>query len=420
MHQSEQNTFRSETYMRLIISFAALMFSVAILQLSIGSISPLDALSGVQEGFSKTEVGLLGSAHFFGFFIGCWWAPRLIGTVGHSRTFAVFAAVVTIGAIAHPMWIDVPFWMFLRVLSGLGVAGCYTVIEAWFQAKLTNDNRGRVMGVYRVVDIGASSVAQLMIGFLEPAAYLSYNILAILACASLLPLVLTTTKQPEAPASPRLHPIRTAITSPLGVAGVIVAGLSSSSFRMVGPLYGQDVGLSPLEIGKFLAIVLIGGALIQIPIGWVADKFDRRWVLIWVSFGSIFICSGFAFINPHNPNTIYVMAFIFGIFTYPIFSISMAHANDFTTPEQRVELNASLMFCYGIGAIFSPFIASVLIQNYGPSALFSYISVAHIGLVIFGLLRMRARPTVANKTGYRYTPRTTFTISKLLHRKNRD
>jgi len=85
-----------------------------------------------------------------------------------------------------------------------------------------------------------------------------------------------------------------------------------------------------------------------------------------------------------------------------------------------VELNASLMFCYGIGAIFSPFIASVLIQNYGPSALFSYISVAHIGLVIFGLLRMRARPTVADKTGYRYTPRTTFTVSKLLHRKNRD
>jgi MFS family permease len=276
------------------------------------------------------------------------------------------------------------------------------------------------MGVYRVVDIGASSVAQMMIGFVEPAAYLSYNILAILACASLLPLALTTSEQPKAPSHPRLHPIRAAITSPLGVAGVIIAGVSSSSFRMVGPLYGQDVGLSPLEIGQFLAIVLIGGALIQIPIGWVADKFDRRWVLIWVSIGSIFICSGFAFINPHNPNTIYIMAFIFGVFTYPIFSISMAHANDFTTPEQRVELNASLMFCYGIGAIFSPFIASVLIQSYGPSALFSYIAIAHIGLVIFGVMRMRVRPTVSDRTIYRYTPRTTFTIGKLLRRRNHD
>ncbi len=203
--------------MRLIISFAALMLSVALLQLSAGAISPLDVLSGTQEGFSRTQLGLLGSSHFFGFFIGCWWAPRLIGTIGHSRTFAVFAAMGTIGAIAHPMYIDAVFWIFLRILSGMCVAGCYTVIEAWFQAKLTNQNRGRVMGVYRVVDIGASSVAQLMIGFLEPAAYVSYNILAILACACILPLTLTTSKQPEAPARPRLHPIRTAITSPLGL-----------------------------------------------------------------------------------------------------------------------------------------------------------------------------------------------------------
>jgi MFS family permease len=406
--------------MRLLISFAALMISVMLLQLSTGAISPLDALSGIQEGFSKTQIGLLGSAHFFGFFIGCWWAPRLIGTVGHSRTFAVFAAMGTIGAIAHPMWIDVTFWTVLRILSGLCVAGCYTVIEAWFQAKLTNDNRGKVMGVYRVVDIGASSLAQMMIGFLEPGAYVSYNLLAIMACACILPLTLTTSKQPEAPSRPRLHPIRTAITSPLGVAGVIVAGVSSSSFRMAGPIYGQDVGLTPIQIGQFLAAVLVGGAATQIPVGWLADKYDRRWVLLWLSVTSIAICFAIAWVNSSDPTTIYTMAFLFGLFTFPIFSVSVAHANDFTTPEERVELNASLMFCYGIGAIFSPLIASALIQNYGPAALFNFISIAHAGLLIFGLMRMRVRPTSTEKTGYRYTPRTTFTVNKLLKRKKLD
>ncbi|MEH6361309.1 MAG: MFS transporter [Amylibacter sp.] len=406
--------------MRLLISFAALMLSVILLQLSTGAISPLDALTGLQEGFSKTQIGLLGSSHFFGFFIGCWWAPRLIGTVGHSRTFAVFAAMGTIGAIAHPMWIDITFWVGLRILSGLCVAGCYTVIEAWFQAKLTNDNRGKVMGVYRVVDIGASSLAQMMIGFLEPGAYISYNLLAILACACILPLTLTTSKQPEAPSRPRLHPIRTAITSPLGVAGVVVAGISTSSFRMAGPIYGQDVGLTPIQIGQFLAAVLIGGAVTQIPTGWLADKYDRRWVLLWLSVASVAVCFTMGWINSSDPTTIYLMAFMFGLLTYPIFSVSVAHANDFSTPEGRVELNASLLFCYGIGAIFSPLIASALIQNYGPSALFNFIMIAHIGLLVFGLIRMRARPTSTEKTGYRYTPRTTFTIGKLLRRKNLD
>jgi len=174
--------------MRLLISFAALFGSITLLQLSSGAIGPLDVLSGVQEGFSNAQIGLLGSAHFTGFFIGCWWAPRLMGTIGHSRAFAAFAAAGAIGAIAHPMLVEPTLWAGLRIMTGLSVAGCYTVIEAWMQAKLTNSNRGRVMASYRTVDIVASSLAQLMIGALTPASYISYNLLAILCCAALLPL----------------------------------------------------------------------------------------------------------------------------------------------------------------------------------------------------------------------------------------
>ena len=84
--------------MRLLISFAALFLSVVLLQLGTGGVAPLDAMSGVALGFSTAEIGSLGSAHFLGFFIGCWWAPRLMGTVGHSRAFAAFTAAGTIGS----------------------------------------------------------------------------------------------------------------------------------------------------------------------------------------------------------------------------------------------------------------------------------------------------------------------------------
>lgn len=406
--------------MRLLLSFAALLLSIAFLQLSSGAIGPLDALSGLETGFTRVQIGLLGSAHFVGFFIGCFWAPRLIGAVGHSRSFAMFATMGAIGAIAHPLFISAYFWLGLRILSGMCIAGCYTVIEAWFQAKVTNEIRGRVMSAYRVVDIGASSMAQLMIAFLAPASYVSYNILAILACMAIWPLALTQSQAPEVPKAPRLHPLRTAITSPLGVAGVITAGVTSSSFRMVGPIYGSDVGLNASEIGTFLAIVLIGGALAQFPVGYLADKFDRRRVLIAISIASIIVCGAFVLLGELGKITTYVLAFGFGATTFPIFSISAAHANDFTTPAERIELNASLMFYYALGAVFSPLIASSLIQSFGPSAMFSFISVAHIGLVFFGLLRMTARSSSKERTKYRYMPRTSFTIGKLLKRRNLD
>lgn len=406
--------------MRLLLSFIALLFSIALLQLSSGTIGTLDALSGLKTGFSRVEIGLLGSAHFVGFFIGCFWAPRLIGSIGHSRTFAIFATMGAIGVIAHPIFINAYFWLALRLLSGMCVAGCYTVIEAWFQAKVTNEIRGRVMSAYRIVDISASSISQLMIAFLTPASYISYNIIAILACIAILPLTLTQSEAPKVPKAPRLHPIRTALTSPLGVAGVITAGVTTSSFRMVGPIYGSDIGLTTSEIGSFLASVLIGGALAQFPVGYLADKFDRRRVLVGISIASIMVCIAFMLMGETTKINTYILAFIFGATTFPIFSISAAHANDFTSPEERVELNASLMFFYAIGAVFSPLIASALIQKFGPSAMFSFITLAHVCLVIFSLGRMSVRSSSSEKTKYRYMPRTSFTIGKLIKRRNLD
>lgn len=402
--------------MRLLITFASLFLSIVLLQLSSGAIGPLDVLSGLQEGFTKTQVGLLGSAHFLGFFIGCWWAPRLMGTIGHSRTFSIFAASGAIGAIAHPMFIEPHAWAAMRIMTGLCVAGCYTVIEAWMQAKLTNETRGRVMGVYRVVDIVSSSAAQLLIGVLTPASYMSYNLLAILCCACLFPLTLSTSRQPETPPAPRLRPIQTALLSPLGAAGVIIAGLTSSSFRMVGPIYGREVGLSAEQLGYFLATVLLGGALAQFPVGWLADKFDRRWVLIALSVASVVICGSIAGLNSVDIGVIFIGAALFGAATYPIFSVSTAHANDFTEPGDMIEVNASLMFLYGIGAIFSPLITSNLVERYGPSALFGFIAFAHVALVAFSVARMSVRPTKTERTRYSYIPRTSFTIGKMLRR----
>lgn len=400
--------------MRLIISFAALFLSVILLQLSTGGVGPLDALSGLELGFTKAQIGLLGSAHFFGFFIGCWWAPRLMGTVGHSRAFAAFTATGAIGLIAHYLVIDANAWVLFRVASGLCVAGCYTVVEAWLQAKVTNETRGRTMGVYRVVDMTGSLAAQLVISVLEPASYVSYNLLALLCCAALLPLTLSRTTQPETPDAPRLRPGLAVARSPLAAAGVVVAALSSSSFRMVGPVYGQEVGLATGQIAWFLAAFVLGGALAQYPVGWLADRYDRRWVLIGMSLAAVVSCGSTIAMTGLSTTGIMLNAAIFGLTTFPIYSISAAHAHDFADHRERVELSAALMFWYAVGAIAAPLVASWLMEGFGPGSLFALIAVGHVVLVVFGLSRMRARPVPESRTAYIWSPRTSFQIGRLM------
>ncbi|WP_044006932.1 MFS transporter [Jannaschia sp. CCS1] len=404
--------------MRLLISFAALFLSVILLQLSSSGVGPLDVLSGTALGFTNGQIGLLGSAHFLGFFIGCWWAPRLMGSVGHSRAFAVFTAMGAIGLLAHMLVINPYAWAAMRISTGLCIAGCFTVIEAWLQAKATNETRGRTMGVYRMVDTGGQLAAQFMIGVLAPASYVSYNLLAILCCAALLPLTLTRLKQPESHGTPRLRPLMAWRLSPLAVSGVAVAGVSSASLRMTGPLYGQQVGLEASDIGLFLAAFVLGGALAQWPAGYLADRYDRRRVLIGFSMASIVSCAVTIAVPGLGPIGIFGAALLFGATTFPIYSVSAAHAHDWASDDQRIELSAALMFFFACGAIVAPLTTSGLISAFGPAALFYFISVAHALLIVFSLVRMGRRAASGTRKPYIWIPRTSFQVGRIFRRGN--
>ncbi|WP_136635079.1 MFS transporter [Pseudooceanicola onchidii] len=402
--------------MRLILSLAPLFLSVVLLQLSSGGLGPLDALSGLAAGFSSQQIGLLGSAHFLGFFLGCWWAPRLMGQVGHTRAFVAFVVFGTLGLIAHMLWVDAYAWTALRVLSGVCIAGSYTVIEGWLMVRITRETRGRLTGIYRMTDMGASLLSQLLIGLLAPVSYASYNILALLCCAAILPLTLSQAVQPAMPEAPRLRPIMAWRTSPLAAVAVIVSALSAATFRMIGPVYGQAVGLEARQIAWFLALFVLGGALAQLPVGWLADRFDRRRVLVGVSLASILSCVASSLTGAVSPAAAQINAFFFGLATYPVYSIAAAHAHDFVDDDARAELSAALLFFYAIGAIFAPFVAAWLITGYGPAALFAMVAAGHLFLLAFGLGRIRVGRKPRGRTNYVWAPRTSFLIGRLTRR----
>ncbi len=400
-----------------LISFTALFLSIFLAQLGNGALAPLDALSGAALDFTNQEIGLLGSAHFLGFIIGCFTTPRIMGQVGHSRAFSALAAVGAISALLHPISQDAYVWAVLRVSTGIAVAGCYTVVESWLQAQIDNANRGRMFGVYRLVDMTGSLLAQGMIAFLEPAAYISYNILAMFCCLSLLPLALTKRAPPPMPETPKVRPWKAFMLSPIAALGIVVSGLSTSSLRMVGPIFGAEKGLDNKDIAVFLIVWVLGGALAQTPMGWLADKVDRRKVLIGVALLSVLACIGLSHgIYGESVIALWVGIFVFGFVSFPLYSLSAALANDRAPADFIVELSASLMLFYSLGAIISPFLTALLIEHYGPEAMLYYIASAHAFLLLYGLYRMKVRPTANRKNRYRFMPRTSMIWARLLKR----
>jgi MFS family permease len=403
---------------KLLISLSALFLSIALVQMGIGTLRPFDAISGHALGFSSIQIGIIASGHFSGFLLGCVFSPALVKRVGHSRAFAVMAGIAVISIIAHPLYPNAYFWAFIRIFAGFSVAGCYTLIESWLQAKVTNQIRGRVFGVYRLVDLSGQLLANAAIATLTAGSYFSYNLIAIVMCLSILPLALTQSKEPALPESISYKPLFAFGVSPLAAFGVAIAGLSTATFGSVAPIFASAVGLSMSQIALFLVASIIGGLLSQLPSGMLADRFPRRAVLMGFSvlatLVSLLFTTDLAEISMYGVPVVFGLSFLFGFTTFPIYSICASHACDFVEETDLLVLSASLIFIYAMGAIISPLIAGWLIDLFGAYAMFSFISGAHLVLMLYTIYRNAVGPASRFARDYAYVPRTSMFIAKIL------
>ena len=191
--------------------------------------------------------------------------------------------------------------------------------------------------------------------------------------------------------------------SPIAAIGCIAIGVTNSAFRTLSPVYAQSIGMSVADVATFVSVSIIGGALIQYPLGYASDRSDRRTVLLVTTVLAMTAAAALGFLQSSDRMVNFVLVFIFGAFAMPLFSLSAAHANDRAGKNEYVMLNAALMLFYSFGAIGGPFAAAMVMQWFGPPTLFWFSVVIYAIFIVLIAYRMRARPPVPNETRGRFT-----------------
>ena len=379
-----------------LASFTALFVSAGLLLGGNGLFGTLIAVRANLEAFSPTTIGLLGSVFFAGFIAGSIWAPRLITRAGHVRTFAATGAIYAVAALLHALSPEPWLWMLLRAMGGFCFAGLSLVLESWLNERTPNTDRGRVLSVYRLVDLTCVTAGQLVLTVMDPRGFEVFSLVAILFCCCLVPLAMTRSPLPAPLQTPRLRLGRLIKVSPLGTMGVFSVGLVNGTFRTVAPvvLLGTvpGEGLSVAEVAWVMSAFIAGGAMLQFPIGALSDRLPRRTVLIITTLGAIATSLGMAFASGNAIGLVLAASFLFGGFAIPIYSLSVAHANDLAEADEFVEVAAGLFLVFGIGAMIGPFVGATAVAWYGNEALFYYISAVHTLFLAFTLYRMVRRP----------------------------
>jgi len=396
-----------------------LLTAAGILLAGNGIQGTLVTLRANAEGFSPTVIGLLGTAYFAGFALSCLMTPQLIQKVGHIRVFAALATIASAGTLTLVLIVDPYVWLFIRFATGFCFSGLFMVMESWLNASSRNADRGRVFSIYRLVDLGAVAGTQFLLPLFGIGGFELFAITAIFLSLSLVPVSLADRSSPKPPKKFSFNLKDIWVISPLACMGCLTLGLTNATFRLVGPLYAERMGLDTAEIATFIALNIVGGALLQYPLGYLSDRYDRRWLVIAATLGAAIAGLLLTWVPPGAVNSIYFGSFLFGAFAIPLYSLSVAHANDRADTSQYVLVAAGLLFIYALGASVGPFIGSLVIEHFGAPYFFAYTSLMHASLVLATLFRMTKRPRVANEARERFAMllRTSPMIAKMAIRK---
>jgi MFS family permease len=352
------------------------------------------ALRGSAEGFSPSTIGLIGAGYSIGFAIGCLYVTRILRSIGHIRTFAAMAAIGASCSILMPLITSPLFWALMRFVIGICVASLFAVVESWINAKVTNANRARTLSVYRLVDLSSVTAAQYLIptfGIEGPAIF---SLIAIAMALSLVPISVADRSSPTPPEAISTDIRAVWRISPLSVVGVVAVGLSMAAFRNIGPIYAQEIGMSVTAIATFMSAGIIGGVVLQYPLGIYSDRLDRRRVIVWATIGTILSGGYLSFFAGTSEMANIIGIFIYGAFAMPLYSLCSAHGNDHAKPGEHALVSAGLLFFWSIGATIGPLIASLLLQFVGPQVFFIYTSFIFMGFLVYTVMRMRTRPAV--------------------------
>jgi MFS family permease len=363
----------------------------------------LIALRGAQEGFEPSTIGFMGTAYFGGFLLGCIFVTRIMKAVGHVRSFSALAAIAASGTLMLVLIIDPLVWSAIRFATGFCFAGLFTIMESWLNSGVQNHNRARVLALYRIIDIGSVTGAQFLIPAIGADGFAIFAVMSIMITLSLVPVSLGDRSNPAPPDDVKLDLARVWRISPLGAIGCIAIGVTNSAFRTLSPVYAEAIGMSVADVVVFVSVGIVGGAIMQYPLGYLSDRWDRRLVLLSTTTCALAAALALAAAGGTNPGTNFLLVFIFGSFAMPLFSLSAAHANDRADRGEFVQVNAALMLFYSFGAIGGPFAASSVMQLYGPNFLFVFTAVVYTVFIGFILYRMGARGGVPAERRGRFT-----------------
>jgi MFS family permease len=361
-------------------SIWSLLFGVGLIGIAVGSQNSLLGIRASIEGFTNQQIGFIMSAYFFGFMVGSANTIKAINRVGHVRVFAALTALLSITILLHSLNIHVISWATLRFLTGIAVSGIWVVSESWLNQSTNNQNRGSLISIYMmVINLGMTG-GQLMLSVSEPQSFVLYSLISVIVSIAAIPILMSSITAPKITEYQSISLMQLFKLTPAGTVGIFITGMVNAITLGMGAVFASKLGLSVVEISYYIAAILMGGVLLQWPLGKLSDITDRRVVTAIVALSAAIVAIISMQMTVKDYSLLVMLAFVFGGLSLTLYSLFNALANDFLNESQVMSASGGLLIIKGLGATLGPIFVSFIMDIFGLAGF--YLTLATLCLLI--------------------------------------
>ena len=398
--------------MSCVRSVFSLLLTTAFLLTGHGLHMTFLPLMASEIGLSQTVIGLSGSAYFVGFISGALVTPHIIARVGHIRSFTTLMAVFLCCFQVLPMsdagWV----WILARFLLGAVMCGAYTVVESWLSDQADSRSHGRVLGIYTLVVLAAMAAGQGILGLTYGDAAQVFAVISILIGCAIIPVSLTSSLAPAPVPATRIDFMKLYRRSHTAFAGALGSGVVIGTFWTLGAVHVVRVTGDAEFAPMFIAVSILGGALVQYPIGIASDRIDRRHVLTFLcamsSLAALYLSTA------TDTTSLLIGAAAFGAASNSLYAVSLAKAADNSERDEFVMIGSSVLLLNAVGAAIGSFIFGWAMRSAEGEILFTLMAIACALFAAFISIQPKGATAVATEEQSTFVPATSATAPAAL------
>jgi MFS family permease len=349
------------------------------------------------DGVDLSSIGIVLSMLSVGFMFGAIYSRRLLQRVGHIRVFAMCGSLTSVAILLSGIYPEPLILGCMRVITGFCMACANATLDSWLSYSATEKNRGRILSLNQMVLMSALFSGQFLLGVAPVTDMTLFVISGILFSLSVTPIVISKQQGPQIEDSQAMSLMTVLKLSPLGVVSCFYCGLLYAALLNMLPIFASDNGIEDLDLSLFMGTAISGAIILQFPIAYLSDHFDRRKIMLAMVL--TIMCVSLLIPMLITLGMFYVSLVCIAVLTGMaacLYPMSMSETFDKVLKEQILAAMSALLVIYALGSILGPYLASVVMSLYGSSALFSLMAIAASTLLIFIIMRMQQRLSLPN------------------------